>query len=179
MYLSKKNKHHLDERIKFDEGPHIYTIDGDSNYTSVTTWVHKQFAKFDSDKIIDNMMKSKNWEKSKYYGMTKFQIKKQWRENGKEAAEAGTKMHEDIEHFYNNLNPKNDSIEFSYFLKFHQKFSNLIPYRTEWMIFNKKHRLAGSVDMIYENIDGSLSIYDWKRCKEITKINSFNKYGFK
>lgn len=177
MFLSNKNKHVLDEYIKFDEGPHIYTIEGDSNYTSVTTWVHKHFPKFDSDKIINNMMKSKNWENNKYYGMTKYEIKNLWRKNGKEAACAGTKMHEDIEHFYNNIEPKNNSLEFSYFLKFHKKFSNLIPYRTEWMIYNKKHRLAGSVDMIFEKEDGTLEIYDWKRCKEITKVNNFNKFG--
>ena len=111
MYLSKINKHPLDDHIKFDEGPHIYTIDGDSNFTSVTTWIHKHFSKFDADKIIHNMMNGKNWETSKYYGMTKYQIKKLWRDNGKQASSAGTKMHQDIEDFYNNLNPKNDSIE--------------------------------------------------------------------
>ena len=67
-YLSKKNAHELDSHITFDEGPHIYTIDGDSGYTSVTTWNHSHFPKFDSDKIIDKMMKGKNWKTSKYYG---------------------------------------------------------------------------------------------------------------
>lgn len=36
--LSKKNPHERDTHISFDEGPHIYTIDGDSDYMSVTTW---------------------------------------------------------------------------------------------------------------------------------------------
>jgi hypothetical protein len=31
--------------------------------------------------------------------------------------------------------------------------------------------------MIYENPDGTLSIYDWKRSKEIKKINTWNKYA--
>jgi hypothetical protein len=31
--------------------------------------------------------------------------------------------------------------------------------------------------MIYENPDGTLSIYDWKRSKNITRINQFNKFG--
>ena len=38
--LSKKNFHERDAHISFDEGPHIYTIDGDSDYMSVTTWNH-------------------------------------------------------------------------------------------------------------------------------------------
>ena len=29
--------------------------------------------------------------------------------------------------------------------------------------------------MIYENDDGTLLIYDWKRCKDIPKANSFSK----
>ena len=169
MYLADLNKHELDNHIKFDEGPHIYTIDGDSNYTSVTTWIHKHFSKFDADKIINNMMKSKNWENSKYYGMSKCQIKKLWKDNGKQASEAGTKMHQDIENFYNKLNPSNNSIEFAYFLKFQKKFSHLNPFRTEWMIYDKELKLAGSVDMIFENEDGTLELYDWKRCKEISK----------
>ena len=36
-YLENLNKHERDNHISFDEGPHIYTIDGDSDYKSVTT----------------------------------------------------------------------------------------------------------------------------------------------
>ena len=31
--------------------------------------------------------------------------------------------------------------------------------------------------MIYENPDGTLSIYDWKRAKLITRINNFNRFA--
>jgi hypothetical protein len=31
--------------------------------------------------------------------------------------------------------------------------------------------------MVYENPDGTLSIYDWKRSKEISKVNNWNKYA--
>jgi hypothetical protein len=31
--------------------------------------------------------------------------------------------------------------------------------------------------MVYENPDGTLSIYDWKRSKNITRINNFNKFA--
>ena len=33
--------------------------------------------------------------------------------------------------------------------------------------------------MVFENPDGTLLIYDWKRCKEIVKANGFNKWGNK
>ena len=39
------------------------------------------------------------------------------------------------------------------------------------MVWDKELRLAGSVDMLFENPDGTLQIYDWKRSKEIKKEN--------
>ena len=118
--LEKINKHERDDHISFDEGPHIYTIDGDSDYKSVTTWNHSHFPHFNSDKIITNMMKSPKWQKSKYFGMTRSQIKHLWKENGRKASEAGTKMHYDIECFYNGMYVENDSIEYKYFMQFYK-----------------------------------------------------------
>tara|TARA_B000000475_G_C15982391_1_gene441549 strand:+ start:541 stop:1299 length:759 start_codon:yes stop_codon:yes gene_type:complete len=170
-YLSRKNSHERDSHITFDEGPHIYTIDGDSSFTSVTTWNHSHFSGFDSDKIIDRMMNSPNWPNSSYYGQTRQEIKDGWEKNRDEAAVAGTKMHYDIECFYNNNKVENNSIEYSYFMKFHNN-NDLKPYRTEWMVYDKELKLAGSIDMIYENEDGTLDICDWKRSKKIKKHNS-------
>ena len=31
--------------------------------------------------------------------------------------------------------------------------------------------------LIFENEDGTLMIYDWKRCKDIVKTNNWNKYS--
>jgi len=43
-YLAELNPHARDERIVFDEGPHIYYIDGSSTgYVSVTTFNHANF----------------------------------------------------------------------------------------------------------------------------------------
>ena len=47
------------------------------------------------------------------------------------------------------------------------------------MVYHEELRLAGSIDMIFENEDGSLQIYDWKRCKDIVKTNGFGKCGNK
>lgn len=51
------------------------------------------------------------------------------------------------------------------------------PYRAEWMIFDEDVRLAGSIDFVAKNPDGTLTIYDWKRCKEIKKTNSFGTFA--
>jgi hypothetical protein len=82
-------------------------------------------------------------------------------------------MHYDIECYYNQVEVTNDSIEYAYFRKFLEENPHLLPYRTEWMIYHEDLKIAGSVDMVYRNPDGTLLIYDWKRCKEIVKTNAY------
>ena len=79
--LSILNKHERDDDIKFQENGHVYYVKKRRGYKSITTVVHNAFEKFNADAIIDKMMASSNWEKSKYYGMTKPEIKQQWKEN--------------------------------------------------------------------------------------------------
>jgi ATP-dependent exoDNAse (exonuclease V) beta subunit len=67
----------------------------------------------------------------------------------------------------------NEVEEWKYFINFVRDNPTLKPYRTEWMIYDEDVKLAGSIDMVYENEDGTLSIYDWKRCKEI----AYENYG--
>jgi len=181
--------------------------DPDSKYTSVTTWNHSHFPHFDADDIIKKMMKGKSWNpQNKYWGKTSDEIKKQWSDNAASVSGAGTDLHFDIECFMNQdlineddlaipytqgnlleiyeeelkegIPPPNLSEEWQFFIQFIKDFPHLKPYRTEWTIYDEELKLAGSIDMVYENKeDGTLAIYDWKRAKEITKISSFNKYG--
>jgi len=179
-YLSTKNHHPRDEHISFEEGPHIYTVCGDrGGYTSVTTWNHSHFPHFDANDAIDKIMKSrkKNDPSYKYYGMTREDIKEMWDKKRDMASSAGTKMHNDIEYYYNKEPVENDSVEFQYFKNFLQDYSELKPYRTEWMVYYEELKLSGSIDMTYENPDGTLQIYDWKRCEEIKHEAEFNKYA--
>ena len=179
-YLATKNVHIRDKDITFEEGPHIYTVMGDrGGYTSVTTWNHRHFAEFDADAIIDKMMKSKNWTNPtyKYYGMSRETIKKMWDDNRDAAACAGTNMHNHIECYYNGVDIVDDSVEFGFFKNFEQDFNHLIPYRTEWMVYYEELKISGSIDMIFENPDGTIQIYDWKRCQEIKHEAEFGKYA--
>jgi len=68
--------------------------------------------------------------------------------------------------------PERD-VEFNYFLQFYFDHKHLTPYRTEWEIFDPELRIAGSIDMIFTRDDGQLELGDWKRTKDITKINDF------
>ena len=172
-YLKNINPHIRDKFLTFNEEQHIYTINGDSNYISVTTWVHNHFEKFDADEIINKMMNSKYWYKNKYYGKTINEIKQLWENNRINAAELGTKLHYDIEAYYNNYPQDNYSIEYKYFINFNENNNHLKPYRTEWMIYDEELKIAGSIDMVFINDDNSLMIYDWKRSKNIIKTKSF------
>ena len=111
--LAIKNAHERDKDITFDEGPHIYTVRGEQGYTSVTTWNHEHFSKFDSAKILGNILRSPKMKDPsyKYYGMTAEEILKSWDDNRDSAATAGTQTHYNIECFYNGMDVKDESIE--------------------------------------------------------------------
>ena len=141
---------------------------------------------------------------AKYYGKTAEEIEEMWSKAGREASEKGTAMHYKIECFYNTPppaaaedtpaddTPADDTpSELQYFKNFHNEHiaspatATLRPYRTEWTVFHEEARIAGSIDMVYEVIDPTtittdpptLAIYDWKRCREITKTNRANKFA--
>ncbi len=201
--LSIRNKHPRDLNIQFFEEGHKYIIktDPDSKYTSVTTWNHSHFPHFNADEVINNMMKGKNWKEGhKYWGMNAEQIKALWNTNKDAVSGAGTDMHFEIECFMNDKRMQcqythkelyqiyncdfikkgkheEKSLEWKYFIEFVKDYPDLKPYRTEWTVYHEELKLAGSIDMVYEHTDGTLSIYDWKRSKDITRINNFNKYA--
>lgn len=178
MNFQINNKHIRDDYITFEPISHIYTVCNEK-YTSVTTLIHKYFPKFNHDKVIDKMMKSNKWNESKYFGMTKTEIKEIWEKNGSESAKKGTNLHDIIENYYlNNKEYTSNDHCFEQFLKF-DKESELKVYRTEWRIFSDDHKVAGSIDIIFEgSIPGSVKLYDWKRCSNLKKDNPYEKGYF-
>lgn len=198
--LAQLHAHPRDSAISFRDEGHVYTIDGlEGHPISVTTVIHKFFPEFEEDLVIDKMMHSKNWPNSKYYGMTRDEIKKQWEDIRNEASHAGTAMHKAIEDFLNRPDDEQtavvqlyadiaqvhssvpDTPEFCHFLTF---WSDLLasttyrPYRTEWLVYDKDRRLAGSIDLILHDPTTDsrrIIILDWKRSKEIKFFDSFEK----
>jgi len=179
--LAQRNAHSRDANISFEEEGHIYTVLGErGTYTSVTTWVHQQFPHFDSNSIIENILKSskRNDPSYRYYGKTREDIEAEWEANRVAASSADTKMHFDIECFYNELSVENPSVEYSYFEKFVADFPWLEAYRTEWTVYHEELKVSGSIDMVFrDKRDGSFYIYDWKRSKEIKFDDGFCDYA--
>lgn len=185
MSLAIKHRHPRDNLMHFDEPTHIYTVKGSSEgIVSITKFLHEFFPHFDADAVIVNMMKSKKWPDSKWYGMSPQAIKDAWNANGRQASEAGTDMHLGIEMVMNGAedvvpDSTKETIEWKYFWNYWNKDSLIWePWRTEWEIWDEDLKLAGSVDMIYRNrINGTFAVYDWKRSKEIKMENNFQS-GF-
>ena len=176
--LETINANPRDERIRFVEDSHTYYIDGScKGYISSTTLVHTLFDKFDADKIITKMRNSRNWVRSPYKHMTDEQIKKKWKDSGDFAAKAGTKMHLQIENYYNDVDHDKDSPEFRMFEEFVKDHPELEAYRPEWVVFDEESKVSGSIDMVYsrKNSKGEVEyvIADWKRSKEIKMGNRY------
>ena len=47
-YLSQKNPNARDIGVSLEESTHLYNINGDFNYMSVTTWNNRHYEKFDA-----------------------------------------------------------------------------------------------------------------------------------
>jgi hypothetical protein len=196
--LAVINAHPRDARIQFEEETHTYTIDGvKAGWTSCTGFLHCFFGHFDADAVIAKMMASPKWYQSKYFGKTADEIKKGWSDKGTASSEAGTRMHLDIERFYNAMPAAakntwtflngieglsvddwspNIGAEWRYFSDYQCDYAEprgFVPWRTEWLVFDPEHKVAGSIDMVYKKPDGTLAIYDWKRIEELKTENKF------
>ena len=169
------NVHSRDSRITFEPEPHIYTVDGEE-VISVTTLIGNFFKKFDSLGCAQRLRPS-----NPLYGLSVDEIIEAWEKKGREAANKGTFLHEQIEKYFLGLDyEKPDG--FNHFETFVAEHSNIVPYRSEWRIFDENHHLAGTIDMIA--CDGEkFDMYDWKRSEKtldksgqpITKDNWGNR----
>ena len=181
MTLALTHRHERDNLIHFDEPTHVYTVKGSSKgICSITKFLHEFFPHFDADSVIKNMMKSKKWPSSPWFGMSAAAIKEAWNANGREASEAGTAMHLGIEMVMNGAEAVvtdaiKESIEWKYFWNYWRDDCKVWePWRTEWEVWDEDLKLAGSIDMIYKHrTNGTYAIYDWKRSKKITMENTF------
>lgn len=193
--LALKNAHPRDANIQFFEKNHQYVIYGkDSNYTSVTTLLHHTlFEKFDKDLAVK---KAANGTNPKYKNMDESEILQLW----EDARNNGTALHLKCEQFYNQVLPssygpatnaslmkyykklhgsgENTTKEWNYFMNFVKDYPHLKPYRTEQTVFHEEIRICGSIDISFENPDGSLSVYDWKRTDNISSdCCNFGRYS--
>lgn len=172
------NIHERDNKLDFQEKSHTYKIkESDEELKSITKLIHEQFKIFDKDKIIFNIIKSKKYMSDptyKYYKKTHKEISESWDKTRDE----GTNVHRIIENYF--LNKEEDDIkdkyqkEYEQFKLFLQDHPDFEIYRTEWKIYDEEFKIAGTIDAIFKDNDKFI-IIDWKRIKDITPTNKYQK----
>lgn len=171
--LAILNAHERDVHIKFQDEGHLYFIDGDSSNTiSVTTIIHKYFEDFNKKFAIRNIFKSSKYlndPKYLYYKLSEQDILDMWAKTGLESQILGTKLHRDIELYYNSCLVDNNNIEYTYFKNFVRNEPQFEIYRTEWSIYHEEARITGNIDAVFKGPNNSFYLCDWKRSKEIKK----------
>lgn len=175
--VSDFNLNHAYDRDKdlfFDPDTHVYTLaNNDRPLTSVTAFISSFFEVYDPYFWLhqDNNLSPQE-----------LLLKKSEQDHkGFVARNLGTFMHTQIENFFLGKEVTNEmkledehgvkhsySIrqELNYFQDFVQEYMPS-PYRTEWMIYDEDLWLAGTLDMLVEEPDGTFTIYDWKRSRRM------------
>lgn len=168
------NKHDRDDNLRFNEAIHTYYCNN-KRLKSVTSTVKSLFEKFDEEKAIEFIMKSKKQEDPayEYYGMTKRDIKMYWEKK----RDDGTSLHYSIEQYFNNIPHSDDSKEYRHFQKFLLEHTHLTPYRAEWAVYSEKYNLAGKIDVIFKKENGKYCLIDYKKSNKINKDNNFGKFS--
>ena len=174
-----------DKDIEFFAKEHIYVYKKFIQLKAVSDVISMFFRKFDSI----------GWSRKKALenGISQRCQLEQWDCKGAESREVGTYLHEQIhKHFiretpdftyhfqYNgeevHVDKKVDiSREYTYFKKFLNE-ENIIPFRTEWQIFDPVLRIAGTIDFLSRN-DSEFDLYDWKRSDKIDRNATVWNYG--
>lgn len=166
--------HERDGLLTFDPETHIYHhVEREEPLTSVTSFISSFFDQYDPYYWIN-----------KEEHLTPEERQQQMLEQDRKgfvARNLGTFMHTQIENFFlgqpveshmllskEGEEPQAYSIEkeIAYFQDFVMDH-RLNPHRTEWMIYDEEHWLAGTLDMLVNEPDGSFAIYDWKRSRRM------------
>ena len=156
---NEQHAHELDRRIVFEPVEHKYIVDNEIVCDSVTQVVSSHFEQFNAD----------------YWAARKAtpecpaeQLKAMWAAKGEEARNLCTLLHHRIEEYYLGHKADKDAEKeqgYRHFLDFTSRYT-LTPYRSEWPVFSRRFRIAGTIDFLA--FDGkSFEIYDWKRSTKV------------
>ena len=166
-----------DSHIDFESEEHVYLYDGSQRLLPVSTLVGYFFEPFDAQQQA-----IRQWERNR---IPIEETLDKWERIGKMACEVGTFVHEQTENWFRDGSFET-SCPFSYKGKTEmvsverekQQFLCFVcdygirPYRQEWPVFDLETNVAGTIDMICREADGTFAIYDWKRSKKVV-----NAYG--
>ena len=167
-----------DRLISFEESSHTYTVIGTGEMKPVSSVISMFFNPFNAEAASIN----------KCHGdlVAAAKLREEWDAKGSLASQAGTFLHKQIENYLNEkIEPKtfkcdveyngkylqlNKRIDISREWSFFKAFDNATtyqPFRTEWCVYDKEARMAGTIDLICSRPDGTYEFYDWKRSNKV------------
>lgn len=153
--FNERNRHSLDDLIKFNQYDHSYIV-RNRVLESVTTIIENLFPKFDTEYHAKL--------KAAKLGTTIQSVIEMWQKDAERSREEGTKMHSLIDKYLHGEKPS-----YNKELELFESFTRIIPlkpFRTEWAIYDLASGIAGTVDYIdYQN--GKYTLYDWKRSEKL------------
>ena len=173
-----------DNHISFIPYEHIYLLDGKQELTAVSHVISLFFEEFDS---LYWATRKSTLEKDANH------ILEEWDIKGDRSQKVGTFMHEQIEKYLNGQQmsdnyrfiyngPYSNIIEIISIQSELEQFRSFIsendihPFRTEWQIYDKTTKIAGTVDLLCR-IGNNFEMYDWKRTLKINQIEIPWRYG--
>lgn len=157
-----------DEQIQFDEELHTYTVDGIAVPLSVTALIHQYTRAFEPSIAVQSMRAGTRQGYADQGLVTEQDIRHAWEQNGKVQRNRGTLMHFHIEQYLNGCEIESPwSPEFNQFVTLHEQVirHHQLPFRTELSVYSKRLNVAGQIDAIFNQADGTFALWDWKRCK--------------
>lgn len=191
MNYNQRNAFERDGDLRFDAESHTYTHIGRIEpLTSVTSFIASFFDPYDPYFWIN---------RDDALSLQQKELKKAEQDNkGYIARNLGTFLHTQIERSFLGDIPESSMLlapeqggegraysiekEMEYFNQF-VRDHRPDPYRTEWMIYDDKHWLAGTLDLLVQEIDGTFTMYDWKRSRrmgrEVDGIFQPNRSNFR
>ena len=177
-----------DKLISFEEVSHTYNVIGGGEMRPVSSVIAMFFEPFNAEVVSIRKCSGDLVAAAK--------LREEWDARGSIASQAGTFLHKQIENYLNDktepqtykcdveyngkflqLNKRVDiSKEWSFFKAF-DKATTYQPFRTEWCIYDKEARMAGTVDLICARPDGTYELYDWKRSNKVdpNETNQWSK----
>lgn len=161
-----------DDDIDFLPENHVYLFRGERRMLPVSSLIAYFFEPFDAQRVAE--------QQQARYGIPVAESLAKWKRIGRMAADVGTFVHEQTENYFQNgvfdtvchflydgqTEPVSVERERQQFLHFVSDYQ-IRPYRQEWPVFDADLNVAGTIDMICQNADGTFTIYDWKRSRKV------------
>ena len=167
--------HLLDPDISLNTDTHVYKLSSRSDllFTSVTTFVHQFFEKFDAEKIATKLVQSH----PRYIYRTAESVLLDW----EKSRQHGTNVHKEIENWIEkDIQPiEAQSIVALRWIENYKQIENIEIF-SEVIIYSVELGIAGTIDLLVLNkMTGQYEIVDWKTSKKINKKSYKGKMGIK